>query len=169
MFKPLRMSDTAVVCSTEDPAIDWDQTIEAIRKEGETTDQARERVEQEIAHAAHNNPPKMFDLLRFKSGDPPTRFTIGVISPDEMGRIQDECAAKGSISQMAWRAFLSSVRDISPWSTKPEMVKRGDVEYVAPDWLRAQFVRGLRSIAVEIGLYAWSFNRLTDNEVRLSS
>ena len=159
MFKPLRMSDTAVVCSLDDPAIDWPSCV----LEGEDIAAAQKRV----ASLGHKAPSKMLAALKFKDGEQATKFTIGVIPPDEFGRIQDECAQSGKVSQLGWRSFIGALRGVEPWSDKAETVKIGDTEYCAPAWIKRTFIRGLRDIACEVGLYAWAFNRLTDDEVRL--
>lgn len=156
-FKPIRQTDRIVVVATSDPAIDDESTEGA---EGLAKYEA-ERM---------RRPASWRDLLKFKDGERPTEFVIGTIEPGEMARISDECNVgtkqiKGS--QLAWQSFLASVVDIrDPGFGDIPKTQQSGSERVDPKWLRETFVRGLRNVATEIGFIAWSWNQLTEDEVK---
>lgn len=158
MFKPVRLSDAIHVVSLYDPAIDWGKMC----NEGENIEAARLR----IVEAAHKSPASTCEGLKAKNGEQLSRFLIGVIPPDEMIRLEDECRQSGA-RLFAWRCFLSGVRGIENWPTAPKKQKLGDVERVDPAWLKEEFGGRLREIAIEIGFHVFNFNRLTEEEISL--
>jgi hypothetical protein len=70
-------------------------------------------------------------------------------------------------SERFWRSFLVSIRDIDGLAEKPkkERMVQG-VEYCDTEWLKKTFIRGLRQVATEIGMYAWLWNQLTEDEIK---
>lgn len=160
MLKPLTLEATTSCVSSMDPAID------------------REASDlQKYGSELLSNSNAWRELLKFKSGEKPTVFVLGVIPPDEMSRINDETPKRKlseehtvtdwSSEELQWRSFLTSLRDIEGWESG-EIPKRkvGGVEYIDPSWLRKTFVRGLRKIALEVGLAAYFWNMLTETETK---
>ena len=163
MFKPLQIADCATAVSILDPAIDWDKMI---AESGKTKDQLMIEARAEAENALSGSVAK----LAVKTGANLTRFTIGVIPSDEMTRIVDETspnAGRSRPSERFWRSFLASVRNIEGFEPAP---KRGrmvnGVEYCDTEWLKSTFIKGLRVVACEIGLYAWLWNQLTEAEIK---
>lgn len=155
-FKPLRLSDSTTAIASSDPAIDRDATGQEAFAEYE-----KQSLKQ---------PSCWRDLVKIKSGEQPSIFTIGVIPPDEMAKILDEASmAKGQgtrINEMFWRCFLVGLRDVQNWPGKPEKRSVGGIEYVSPEWIKSQFIRGLRDVAQDIGSQIFYWNRLTDEEIK---
>ena len=149
-FKPVTMSDSAVCVSPYDPAIDDEQTDWA--KYGETWLKGNWR-----------------EHVKVRDGEALTEFVVGVIPPDEMSKISDECrSADGTYreEEARWRCFCWALRDIRGWPVEVPKIKRDGVEYVDPKWLRTTFVRGLRKVALHIGASAWAYNQLTEEEIK---
>lgn len=153
MFKPIRPSDSTAAISLIDPAIDKELTGD---------DNLKKYKEQRL-----NRPSCFRDLIKEKSGEKITVFEIGVIQPDDMARILDECGGKNDRSEeMFWRSFLCSCRNIDPWPEKLPKKNINGVEYVEAQYIKTNFIRGLREVAVEIGLQAWMWNRLSEEETK---
>lgn len=158
MFKPVKTSDTIQVVSVYDPAIDWNAMCECGKD--------KETLRSEIHNKAIDGLDALKEL-KFKAGEQPTYFTIGVIPSDILTSIQDQFGQFGrSTIELRWRCFLSGLRDVS-WNEKPEKRDIDGVSYVDPSWSKKIFVRGLRTVALEIGMYVWQFNRMTEDEARL--
>ena len=175
MFKPLQLSDSATAVSLLDPAIDWDKMIaDAKASDSEHFDgcatcdaEIKARLVTDLRAEARQSPSVVAGKIAIKSGFSLTKFVIGVIPADHMVRIADECTMAGKYTESAWRCFLASVRDIEGFEPKPKRGRMvGGVEYCDTDWLKSTFVRGLRTIACEIGGYAWSWNQLTEDETK---
>jgi len=175
MFKPLQLSDSVTAISVQDPAIDWDRMVidtkaadEKLR--GLTDGEVRQQLM--LGHGAESRDSLSTAIgkLLIKPGETLTRFTVGVIPSDEMVRISDDCApmaGKARHTERAWRSFLASVRDIDGMGDKPTRGRTVQgVEYIDIDWLKKTFVRGLRDVAIEIGMCAWLWNQLTEDEVK---
>ena len=161
MFKPVKTSDTIQVHSVYDPAIDW-----AAMQDADKERRDKDALRSEIHSKAIDNLDAL-KCLKFKSGETPTIFTIGVIPSDILTAIQDQHGGLSrSAIELRWRCFLSGLRDVS-WQDKPEKRDVDGVSYVDPSWIKKTFVRGLRSVALEIGMYVWQFNRMTEDEARL--
>ena len=163
MFKPLQLSDSATAVSVLDPAIDWDKMVADLGK-------AKEQLVADARAEAETSLSGSAAKLAVKPGMSLTRFVLGVIPGDEMARITDEtspAAGRSRPQERFWRAFLASVRDIDGFEPKP---KRGrtvnGVEYCDVDWLKSTFIKGLRVVACEIGVYAWCWNQLTEEETK---
>ena len=157
MFKPLRCSDYTVAISVKDPAIDADATGSETLAEFE---QLRLKA-----------PSAFRDKIKVKSGETLTEFLVGVIPADEMTRIQDECRPgrpDAKYEEMFWRSFIHGLRDIKGWPDTVEKKNVGGVEYVRPEWIKKTFIRGLRSVALDIGSQVWSWNNLTEEEIKNS-
>lgn len=158
-FKPITKDSVTSYVSLSDPAIDWEAMAGG-------DDAKRAENIQALADAAAKHPADAEKLMKFRDGQQPTRFILGPIDPVEMNRIQDECgsAAADNIrySELRWRAFLASVRRIENF---PGVKMNG--KGVDQDWIREEFSRGLRSVALEVGMVGWRWNQLTDDEIRL--
>lgn len=147
-FKPVRMSDkTSCVCMGDD-----------------AVDEEASDFDAYVASMLAGSPGSWRDNIKVKEGHTITEFVIGVIPPEELNRIGDECSGKAN--EMRWRCFLWGLRDINGWPEVVPKKARGDVEYVDPDWLKATFVRGLRAVAIWVGGAAWAFNSVTDAEIK---
>ena len=157
MFKPLRLSDAITVFSVEDPAIDWDKVDDSGKD--------KDTKKRELYLKAIKDPSVLAKSLQFKEGLQPTSFTVGVVPPDILTRLQDEFGVEKPNS-LRWGCFLNGLRDVS-WPTPPKTRSVEGTSYVDPEWIKQTFVRGLHARACEVGMYVLAFNRLTDDEVRL--
>jgi hypothetical protein len=110
------------------------------------------------------NPGAARDMLKFKSGQEPTTFVLGVIPPEQANRIEDEC--KGKPDEHNWRAFLASTREVQGWPEQTKKIRVGEVDYVDPVWLVKNFPRGLRKVALDVGFVAWHWNQLREDEAK---
>jgi hypothetical protein len=181
LFKPLTLSAQTTYVSHKDPAIDWDKIVEqevaaspdlqsAELSAAEREERAGGKFVTRFLAAAIKNPADAVAMLRFRDGEQPTKFMIGVIPPDELTRISDECklGSDGALLEQAkWRAFLASTRDIQNFGaeTVPKR-KVGEVEYADPVWLKAKFTRGLRDVALGVGQVALIWNQLREDEIK---
>lgn len=176
-LRPVSLSSCVTYVSARDPSIDWSQ-IEALELEkfpellrGDVTPDVRAQATQahfatRYAEETLKNPGCWRDLLKFKSGESPTIFTIGVIDPDEMCRLADDCkigSESARVQELKWRAFLASVRDISTFGQEQPQ-KRG--ERVDAQWLKEHCGRGMRLVALDVGMVAWRWNQLTEDEAK---
>lgn len=182
MFKPLNLTAQVTYISSADPAVDWDAIVAAeIEADPEMRDDAKipweakkEKAEKKFLDrfraSVVKNPSSSVELLKFKNGDGPTKFSVGVIPPDEMARIMDECRVGRSneLSQQAqWRAFLAAVRGIENFTAGPIPKRKvGDIEYADPAWLREKFSRGLMGVACGVGFIALLWNQLRDDDIK---
>lgn len=182
MFKPTTMSASVSYVSIADPAVDWEQVVAAeLDADPELRDSAQashaekceiveKRFQQKLSAAVLRNPADAATMLKYRAGERPTRFVIGVIPPDEMNRIADECklGQPGALARQAqWRAFVASMRNVEDFPGGPVPKKKvGDVEYVDPAWLRNNFSRGLRDVALDVGFVAWMWNQITEEEIK---
>ena len=180
-FKPLTMSAQVTYVSSADPAVDWDAIVAAelelhpdVRDSDKPWDAKRAVAEEKFLErytvACLKDPAVSLSMLKIKQGEQPTKFVIGVIPPEEMSRIADECRLGGESampSQAKWRAFLSSIRDVQNFGAAPVPKRKvGDVEYVEPAWLNKSFARGLREIALGVGIISWRWNQLREDEIK---
>lgn len=149
MFKPIDKKAMISYVSVLDPAIDKDASD--IEK---------------AASECLKNPSAWASALKFKAGEQPTKFVIGVIPSEQIHRIRaeyvDQVNGKVDFDSLRWAAFLACVRDIEGWQSAPPKVG----EYVDPQWLRDNFVRSLRAVALEVGMVAWSWNMTNDDDVK---
>jgi hypothetical protein len=182
VFKPVRLTSSVEFVSIADPAIDWDQHVQDVlaaspELAGNTklTDDDRRRLAErkfsnDFIGKALKDPGAAVAMLKFKNGETPTRFVLGVIPPDDMTRIADECRVgkpNELTQQLQWRSFLHGVREVKGFGEgRVPTRKVGDVEYVDPVWLRDQFARGLRDVALGVGLVVWFWNQITEDEVK---
>lgn len=159
MLKPLRMSDQATTISVHDDAIDF---------ESMTEEDAARWVE-----ATQTNPSAWRDCVKIKDGEQPTEFVIGVLRPDEMSQIMDDCKlmdpdpTKRRYAEAAWRAFLGGLKDVRNWP-EGDVPKKGanGSERVDPAWIRKTFSAGMVKVAHDIGTKIWRFNQLTEIEAK---
>lgn len=180
-FKPIALSSSATYISHADPAIDREAIIEElvatdpelqrISDPAKRADEAWGKFLGKFTEAVIKDPSSSRKLLKFKAGETATEFVLGVIPSDEQTRIADETAPdkddpNGRSGERYWRAFLVGLRDISGWPEAPKKRRVGDVEYVDPQWLKANFVRGLRHIGIEAGMVCWFWNQFTEAEAK---
>lgn len=151
MFKPLRMEDKIGCVTPLDPAInheasDWNGYMDNIK----------------------SDPGGWRKYIKAKDGETVTEFIVGVIPSEHMVRMQDDCTLNGVRrgNEFHWRAFLHGLRDIKDWPTEVPKRMVGKVEYVDPEWIKNTFIRGLRQVAVNVGLVAIAFNQLTEDETK---
>lgn len=174
MFKPLRMTDTIVVVSIADPAIDWEaaadkELVEAVAKweaekapDGAKPERKTKEQMMDLESGRAIRDPLATSRLPVKAGEQVCKFTLGVVPSDEIVRIESE---DRDFNKQRWRWFVSSLVDVTGFG-KPNKRKIGDVEYVDPEWTRKTFVRGYVEIGKEIGWYARMFNKVTEDEIR---
>lgn len=150
-FKPVTLDDSAVCVTPFDPAVDDDASDWAA-----------------YADAWMKAPGAWRDHIKAKDGEQITEFVVGVVPPAEMARITDECrsADKFREEEARWRCFCWGLRDIKGWPVEVKKIKRGSVEYVDPKWIAETFVRGLRKVALTVGMSVWMFNQLTEEEIK---
>ncbi len=179
-FRPVSMASSVVFISADDPAVDWRRIIDeevAAQPSLQAPDiefkdrdaRARASFMGRFIEATMDDPGKSRQLLRFIAGQEPTEWVLGVIPPDEMVRIADETSREGHEAprERRWRAFLAALRDVRPWPEPVKKRKVGDVEYVDQVWAKVQFgLRGLRNIALDVGLVAWAWNNLREDEAK---
>ena len=163
-LKPTSLEATTTCVSLYDPAIDLDNS-KRIPVPGED----RERLMYQTTRLIEPN--RWRDELTVRDGQEPTEFVLGVVPPSDLARIEDECHAlneeRENTRTMYWRCFLTGLRDIRNGPTdrgKVPKTKRGEVEYVDPEWLAQTFTGSLYHVATEIGqvIYAWQRFTVTD-------
>jgi hypothetical protein len=183
VLKPIRNDDVTPIATIQDSAIDWERMIEICTARPEWPDLAtRYKNTHENAHLLHDNeiareivsgeylntslddPGKAMAMLQVKPGQSLTKFVIGVIQSADAARIADEC--RGKFDELRWRSFLHGVRGIEGWPEDPPTVEVRGIKYVSPEWLEKNFIRGLRTVALEIGLVIWRWNQLTGEEIK---
>lgn len=180
-FKPVSMADCATFVSTYDSAVDKVRVCEREidkhpdwREKGLSTEQMNELAwvtfQADFAAATARDPASSERMLLFKDGDTPTRFSVGAMSTEVFNRIVDETQEtqtwRGKFSERMWRMFLHGLRGIENWPGKVDTIKIGDIEYVDPEWLRRNFIRGLRDTAIQVGAVVLNYNRLTEEEIK---
>lgn len=141
MFRPLSVEDTLEIFSPYDPAIDWDAMTEAERTN--------------LAHAIGMADGSAWAMAKFKPGEVPTKFKLGVIRPDAMARIEDK---KPGEQERRHLYFVESLIDVD-W---PDKVMNGD--RVDRAWVEKVFIRELRPVALSMGAVAYAFNTVSETE-----
>jgi hypothetical protein len=151
-FKPVRLSDKTSVVSLYDSAIDQDKSdFEAFRK------------------VAAQSPDKWREFVFAKEGETLTEFHIGVIPPGEFCRITDSygiTSGKVQTEQLCWSCFLYGLRGIDNWFEEVPTREVDGVTYVKPDYIKKTFVKNLRQVAVNVGMYIHLWNQITEDEVK---
>lgn len=163
-IKPIMPDSKATIVWHQDPAIDHDACDVS-----------------EYVEKMHKDPSCWRDILKFKDGEQPTEFVIGVIPPSELNAIEDACLKRSSDDthrrELCWRSFLHGLRDIE---NGPQMtvVERGrerkevpkvdvdGVEYVSPSWLASQFHKHLRQCALDVGAVIWQWNLIDQETIK---
>ena len=130
-------------------------------------DQETSAIGPQYAEECMKRPDAWRDRLKFRDGATPTEWILGVTPPAEANTADD---MQGFSSKM-WHVFLHSVRDIKNGAElgKPEKVTRDGVEYIKPSWLAGVMVGPLRRCALDLGVVAWAWNRLTEADAKNSS
>lgn len=151
MLKPIRNDSTASTIYSGDPAVEIEN----------------DSIEDFFMNSI-SNPSGWRDFVNIKDGQSPAVFVIGVIPPSELNRMQDECVRGNSVkeNELYWRSFLCGVREIEGWEGETPKVKKNGEEYVDPKWLESTFVRSLRKVGIEIGMRVWSWNNISDDEIK---
>lgn len=157
MLKPISNTDQTTCISRFDSGIDHD-----------ASDWAK------YAEVMYKNPAAWREHIKPKMGESLTEFVIGVVPGYLATQIDDECTSFNAGAkemkrpdEMMLRYFLHGLRDIKNWQGgKPEMKDVDGVDYVDHAWLKREFSRGLRRVAIEIGHYVWAFNQLTGEEIK---
>lgn len=153
-IKPIQLDDSTICFSVFDTAIDLEKSnIEKYNKEW------------------LKNPSCWRDYLVLKDGERLTEFVIGVVPTSEFIRIMEECKTSESGTshdqEFWWRCFINGVRKINNWNgEQPKTKMINNIEYVDPQWLSNTFIRGLRKIALDIGMHVVAFNSTTDEEIK---
>ena len=127
------------------------------------------------------------NFLKLKEGQVPTKYVIGVIRPADLCRIEDECGVEmftakvKNPTQLYWKCFLLSLRDIVDGPTMEITTQAGRVEHrvpkqkhngqdvVDPAWLENVFSRGNRVVGIFIGSVAYHWQKMTDDDAKKSS
>lgn len=162
-IRPTTLQSQVTIVSIHDPGIDRDTS--KIIEGGSALEYARDR---------DRKPGSWRDTVGVKAGDQLTEFIIGAIPPAELARIEDEArigTAQVRPQQMMWECFLAGLRDIRHGPTKDgkvPMVQRAGVDRPDPVWLGEVFARGNRMIAMDIGQACYTWNQLTDGEIKNS-
>lgn len=169
-IKPLTNSDRISIVWPGDPAIDAD----AVGEDGEV-------LLDKYSKQCLTKPDSWRGMLKFKAGQQPTEFVIGVIPPQEMARIEDEARREMGddpvffSAQLQWESFCLALRDITNGPAerrnvngvwKEELPKRRNSDLIDGAWLEATFTRGLRKVASHVGMVAWFWNNLSEADVK---
>ncbi len=183
MFKPSRQESQTSFVTSVDPAIDWEKIIKlqldadpATRDSTDFTDaekrlKAVQAFKTRYQEALAVDPSAHKELFKYKDGQAPTIFYIGVIPSDDAVRIEQECfvgTPKVRLKELHWLAFLHSIRRIENFAAGEKASERvvGGVSYVDPAWLKEKFSRGLRPVAQTVGMASWYWNQLTEVETK---
>jgi len=156
----------SIVALPHDAAFDQDKVLRARGEESDTP------LLETYYRKAKIHPGCWRELLGefIRDGHTPTEFICGPMTGEDLARLEDECLAHDppKQSELFWRAFLLSVRDIKGIDVKKVgKVKRKGVEYLDPDWLSEAFGYGkMRKVAREIGTLAFAWNQVADGEVK---
>jgi hypothetical protein len=175
VLKPIRMEDTTSFISLGDDAIDWDSMVDqeiatnkalATVPDDKRRGLARDAVMSRYSIESLKDPARASAALKLQAGKSPCKFIVGAIPSGDVNRIVDECIAGGAVkmSELKWRSFCSSLRGIEGWGSEIPTRKVMGVDYVDPDWIAKTFVRGLRQVALDVGMVCWAWNQLTDGE-----
>ena len=153
MFKPVLPEQSITVVSPSDPSID----IETSDLDG-------------YAEVSLSNPGSWRDYFKFKEGQEPTEFEIGVIPPSKLTQIEHECkfgSQDFEEGKLRWQCFLSSIRDIRKFDDSPLPKKTiNGVDYVDPEYLSKHFGKHMRKVASHIGALAYYWNHLSEEELK---
>lgn len=161
---PMTLDAQVSVISFHDPAIDMEASARV-----SVPGQPEPVLEYGVKRIT--DPASWRDTVVFKAGQAPTVFSIGVIPPAELTRIEDECRVgvdgKERRKELFWRSFMAGLRGIEngPWKDVPKKSVDG-VEYIDPAWIARTFVRGLRDVALDIGWVVYRWNQLQDDDVK---
>lgn len=162
MLKPINKDQSINVISVQDPAIDFDRSERRVVRDVEVLAYAIER---------HRDPSSWRRSVKFRDGETPTIFEVGIIPSAERARIEDDCKSNTEIErhkELSWRCFLHGVRNIHggfETDDAPRVTIDG-VEYLSPSWLRIVFVGPLMMVGVEVGGTIWAWNQLGDDDAK---
>jgi hypothetical protein len=165
MLKPISPDATTSAISMTDPAIDYDASEKA-------PEELAKRVGMsgclQYAVDALVRPASWRDTVKFKDGCEPTVFSIGIVPPSTLARIEDETRGEGAgrVTEKYWRCFLAGIRKVAPWDGKVPMKTVNGIEYVDPEWLASTFCGHLRTVGIEIGRMVYSWQMLTGEDVK---
>lgn len=152
MLKPIEPASSATTVWHKDPAFkqgDAKAFLDAVDK---------------------GNPTAWREHLELIDGKQPTLFTIGVIPPSDMVRIEDDARLgtdKARMHSLFWNCFVYGLRDVKGGFDAKKITVNG-VDYVDPDWIEKTFGGQLRMCAVSIGKAIWYWNTVQDVDVKNS-
>ena len=160
MLKPLSAHHTVSAVWHADPAVDQDKSD----------------IEGYLENVARN-PSCWTDYLKFKDGQQPTKFEIGVIPPSTLTNYEDECylgKANQKRNTLHMLCFIRGVRDIKDGAellgAEAEIPKTspgaGLPEHVSATWVEKTFVRDLRQCVLFIGGLAWSWQQFGSDDAK---
>jgi hypothetical protein len=156
VIKPVEPFSSIVLVWQGDPAVD----------------PLKSKLDENYLVDSMKNPAAWRDRLAFRDGAAPTEWVMGVLSSSDANTAQD---TRG-YAAAHWYAFLHSVRDIRnhgwtpaalPGKKLPKVTRDG-VEYVDPQWLASVMVGPLRRCAIELGLIAYHWNQLSEDDAKNS-
>ena len=165
-LKPITLDATVTCVSTLDTAIDEERSQRA------PSELLNGKLALVYGETRLTNPGQWREQIAVKDGERLTVFTIGVIPPTDLARIEDETKVGDKDSprprEMFWRCFLAALRDVQDGPTasdgKVPKVKRDGREYVDPAWLAESFAGPLYTVAVEIGQNAYHWQQFTGGD-----
>lgn len=163
MLKPVDLEATCSVVWPEDPAVD----------------QANSDLTGYIKGLA-SDPGCWRKYLKFKDGEQPTEFMIGVIPSHLLLKAEDEY---GTSKSLFWSSFLYGLRDIkNPGGLVAEFTDKvtgqkkrevptievSGIQYVDSAWLSKIMSRKLRDCAIFVGGVAYRWNQLSEDDLKNS-
>jgi len=156
MIKPVEPFSSIVLVWQGDPAVD----------------PTKSKITDDYLIDSMRDPGVWRERLVFRDGTAPTEWVMGVLQSADANAAQD---TRG-YAAAHWFAFLHSVREIRNHGWTPAAlpdkkipkVTRDGVEYVDPAWLALVMVGPLRRCAIELGLIAYHWNQLSEQDAKNS-
>lgn len=160
-FKPIDLEEKVSVVWPYDPAVDRASSdIEACIKE------------------SGRDPESWRRHLKFKDGERPCEFVIGVIPGNQLLRL--ESLTRGDDQQRNYECFRHSLRDmlnsgLESESTDPKTGQRkreipkvevSGIDYVDPMWVSRVMSKTLRHAAVYVGAVAYDWNNISEDDLK---
>ena len=143
-------------------ASDPEASITLVWRRDSAVDRDASEIGDDYITASIKDPLLWQKRLKMKDGAKPTEFVIGITPPTELNLAED----MHGIASKSWHVFIHSVRKIKNANGMGDAptVTRNGVEYVDPEWLARTMVRGLRQCANEIGLIAFGWNNMSEDD-----
>lgn len=132
-------------------------------------DPAVESYKEDYVDQLKGNVDHWRDMLTIKDGATPTVFTIGVIQPSTLARIESDAAFPSPnwrMHQMFWACLVAGLRDVEegPFGKVP----KDNDGVVDPEWIEKKFIRGLRGCGLFLGRVIWHWNTAQDDDAKNS-